>query len=97
MDTTARLAASVADAADAWLKDPQDSNVYRLLVAATLRWREHQQPQLPLVGPDELAADVDTGPLPATLGESVREVAAILRGNAVEMPQGQSVQVDEPR
>ncbi|MFE6236854.1 hypothetical protein [Cellulosimicrobium sp. NPDC057862] len=35
----ARLARHVAEAADAWLRDPLDAGVYRRLVDATLAWR----------------------------------------------------------
>ncbi|PVU83150.1 hypothetical protein DDP54_09220 [Cellulomonas sp. WB94] len=34
-----RLARQVADAADAWLRDPVDAHVYARLVRATLDWR----------------------------------------------------------
>ncbi|MGV8978958.1 MAG: hypothetical protein ACOH17_13040 [Cellulomonas sp.] len=36
---TDRLARQVADAADAWLRDPLDAHVYARLVRATLDWR----------------------------------------------------------
>jgi hypothetical protein len=36
----------VAEAADAWLRDPQDTPVYARLVHATLAWREHSMPTL---------------------------------------------------
>lgn len=36
---TALLAERVAEAADAWLRDPQDAQVYARLVAATVAWR----------------------------------------------------------
>ena len=38
-DQEARLAQHVAEAADAWLRDPLDAGVYRRLVDATLAWR----------------------------------------------------------
>lgn len=38
-DAEARLAQHVAEAADAWLRDPLDAGVYRRLVAATVAWR----------------------------------------------------------
>ncbi|SIQ04456.1 hypothetical protein SAMN05518682_0927 [Cellulosimicrobium aquatile] len=38
-DQEARLARHVAEAADAWLRDPLDAGVYRRLVDATLAWR----------------------------------------------------------
>jgi len=36
----------VAEAADAWLRDPQDTQVYARLVHATLAWREYSMPTL---------------------------------------------------
>jgi hypothetical protein len=42
----ARLARQVADAADAWLRDPRDTQVYARLVAAVELWRKHVQPAL---------------------------------------------------
>ncbi|QJW35112.1 hypothetical protein [Cellulosimicrobium protaetiae] len=38
-DKDGRLARHVAEAADAWLRDPLDAGVYRRLVEATLAWR----------------------------------------------------------
>ena len=38
-DQDGRLARHVAEAADAWLRDPLDAGVYRRLVDATLAWR----------------------------------------------------------
>ncbi|MBD5784559.1 hypothetical protein IF650_00035 [Cellulosimicrobium terreum] len=40
-DRGERLARTVAEAADAWLRDPLDAGVYRRLVDATLAWRAH--------------------------------------------------------
>lgn len=49
--TSARLSAAVARAADAWLTDPLDVQVYKRLVDSTLRWRaytsEHPAPAGP--------------------------------------------------
>jgi len=39
-DHEGRLARHVAEAADAWLRDPLDAAVYRRLVDATLAWRD---------------------------------------------------------
>jgi hypothetical protein len=83
MDSTSRLAAAVAEAADAWLRDPLDVNVYHRLVEATLRWRAHTYPQLQLPTPDEpeleaTADDVDVI-MPGTLADGIREVAARLK------------------
>ncbi len=41
-----RLARRVAEAADAWLTDPRDTQTYQRLVDATLTWRAHSQPML---------------------------------------------------
>ena len=43
---TARLARRVAEAADAWLSDPRDTQTYGRLVDATLTWRACAQPML---------------------------------------------------
>lgn len=92
MDTTSRLAAAVAEAADAWLKDPRDVNIYQRLVDATMRWRAHAQPQLQ--PPDELPeaesappSPVDLEPpgedldvsMPGTLADGIRDLAARLK------------------
>ncbi|MBO3088274.1 GIY-YIG nuclease family protein [Cellulomonas dongxiuzhuiae] len=42
----AQFARQVADAADAWLRDPRDTQVYARLVAAVEAWREHVRPAL---------------------------------------------------
>ena len=47
---TDRLARRVAEAADAWMRDPLDAHVYQRLVAATLDWRtfaQHDAPHTP--------------------------------------------------
>lgn len=41
-----RLARRVAEAADAWLTDPRDTQTYQRLVDATLTWRAYTQPML---------------------------------------------------
>lgn len=51
MDDAARLAERVAEAADAWLRDPQDVGVYRRLVDAVNAWRSTTRPQLDLIEP----------------------------------------------
>ncbi|WP_435737837.1 hypothetical protein V5D56_04370 [Cellulosimicrobium sp. PMB13] len=58
-DVEERLARRVAEAADAWLRDPLDAGVYRRLVAATLAWRSRTVPD---DGP--VAAGVDAPPRP---------------------------------
>lgn len=41
-----RLANDVAEAADAWLRDPRDTGVYTRLVQAVERWRTVTRPTL---------------------------------------------------
>lgn len=41
-----RLANDVAEAADAWLRDPRDTGVYTRLVQAVERWRMVTRPTL---------------------------------------------------
>jgi len=67
---TDRLARQVAEAADAWLRDPLDTHVYQRLVRSTLDWRVFAQPPVdpaqPPVDPAQppTAADM-TGDLDA--------------------------------
>ena len=57
MDTeTDRLARQVAEAADAWLRDPLDTHVYERLVRSTLDWRAVAQRT---VGPAQTPSDVE--------------------------------------
>lgn len=71
-----RLAAineRVAAAADAWLADPRDGNVYQRLVAAIESRRAYLQPPIPAVDPpvptpretqsDEVLDELDNGTL----------------------------------
>lgn len=53
-----RLARQVAEAADAWLRDPLDTHVYQRLVRSTLDWRVFAQPPVDPAQPPT-AADVD--------------------------------------
>lgn len=45
-ERAAKLADDVAAAADAWLTDPADAEVYRRLVAAVVAWRRYTRPML---------------------------------------------------
>ena len=79
------LAQRVAAAADAWLRDPQDTQVYARLVAATLAWRHgtgSATPERPELAqraepstPIEPAIAVD---LPPRLGDALGDVIADL-------------------
>jgi hypothetical protein len=69
-DVGARLAQHVAEAADAWLRDPLDAGVYRRLVAATLAWRSRAVPD---GGPVARAVDEP----PQGVGDEDREVRAV--------------------
>jgi hypothetical protein len=60
---TDRLARQVAEAADAWLRDPLDTHVYQRLVRSTLDWRVFAQPPVDPAQPPT-AADM-TGDLDA--------------------------------
>lgn len=62
----------VAEAADAWLTDPLDTNIYDRLVAATLRWRQQAHPQLEITNPPP------TTNVP-TVGEGLQETVEALR------------------
>lgn len=70
-----RLARRVAEAADAWLTDPRDTQTYQRLVDATLTWRAYSQPMLqgteragrrsPVAEPTPVPAASEEGPSPA--------------------------------
>lgn len=69
MDTeTDRLARQVAEAADAWLRDPLDTRVYERLVRSTLDWRTRAQSPVGASAsavstpPDEPTASTDDDP-----------------------------------
>lgn len=70
------LARHVAEAADAWLRDPLDAGVYERLVAATLAWRAHTRPALDGL---EHAGRVED---PPTLGATLPRVTQELRRRA---------------
>ena len=59
---TDRLARRVAEAADAWLRDPLDTHVYQRLVAATLDWRIFAQPSAPAAPDGSDAGDAGEAP-----------------------------------
>jgi len=59
---TDRLARQVAEAADAWLRDPLDTHVYQRLVRSTLDWRVFAQPTadpVPTPTAAEMTGDLD--------------------------------------
>jgi len=59
---TDRLARQVAEAADAWLRDPLDTHVYQRLVRSTLDWRVFAQPTadpVPTPTAAEMTVDLD--------------------------------------
>jgi len=80
----ALLAQRVAAAADAWLRDPQDTQVYARLVAATLAWRRGASPVLEatdLLGDARPSAPIEPATavvLPPRLADTLGEVVANL-------------------
>lgn len=70
------LARHVAEASDAWLRDPLDAGIYQRLVTATLAWRAHTRPALEGL---EDAGRVDD---PPTLGATLPHVTQELRRRA---------------
>ncbi len=81
-----RLANDVAEAADAWLRDPRDTGVYARLVQAVERWRAVTRPTLDSAhdAVDEHGDDVDAdlpaghaGPVP--IARSLDELQRTLR------------------
>ena len=82
----ALLAQRVAAATDAWLRDPQDTQVYARLVAATLMWRRRgASPVLEatdLLGGAEPSALIEPATavvLPPRLADALGAVVADLR------------------
>jgi len=80
------LAERVAAAADAWLRDPQDAQVYGRLVTATLAWRRGAPP----LAVEELAA-VD---LPPRLGDALGSVLTELHRRTLDPGPGAAVPGD---
>ena len=74
----ATLMRHVAEAADAWLRDPLDAAIYQRLVDATLAWRAHTQPALEGL---EHAGRIDD---PPRLGETLAHVTQELRRRAAD-------------
>jgi hypothetical protein len=94
-----RLARQVADAADAWLRDPLDARVYARLVRATLDWRVGAQaPAGPAltppagdgaVDPNEASVEPDVVPVerrPKRLDMLLGGFADELRARTVTQP-----------
>lgn len=75
-EAVALLADRVAAAADAWLRDPLDAQVYGRLVVATLAWRRVARPTLEgldgQAAPDPQAPDADdAADIPPRLGDAL--------------------------
>jgi len=101
-----RLARQVAEAADAWLRDPLDAGVYARLVRATLDWRTairtSGDPAQPLPAAeteagvdDDSVVQLDAGPVerrPHRLDMLLGGFADELRARTVT----QSVEATEP-
>ena len=96
-DDGRRLAKHVAEAADAWLRDPLDAGVYRRLVEATLAWRAAAGGGPPVeVVKGEVVPRGAPGPstedderylrperAPQPIGSALADVASMLRGRAL--------------
>lgn len=87
------LARRVAEATDAWLRDPLDTQVYRRLVDATLEWRAGSSltPEPPLDAPvDEVPSDgADAVPVerrPQRLDMLLGPLAEELRARTEQAP-----------
>lgn len=76
--TDDHLTRRIAEAADAWLRDPQDSEIYRRLVEATLAWRARTRPTIDGL---EHAGDV---PDAETVAVAVQHVMTDLRRRAAQ-------------
>jgi len=80
----AALARHVAEAADAWLRDPLDAGIYQRLVTATLAWRAHTRPVLE--GLEHAGRIEDPPTLGATLPHVTRELRLRATAQDVEPP-----------
>jgi hypothetical protein len=102
---TDRLARQVAEAADAWLRDPLDAHIYERLVRATLDWRVVAQSPVDTaltppaaegaVDPDDEAAEIDVVPVerrPQRLDMLLGGFADELRARTVTQPAEPTVQ-----
>jgi len=76
--TDDHLTQRIAEAADAWLRDPQDSEIYRRLVEATLAWRARTRPTIDGL---EHAGDV---PDAETVAAAVQHFITDLRRRAAQ-------------
>lgn len=97
-DRDGRLARQVAEAADAWLRDPLDAGVYRRLVDATVAWRARTDSGTP--GPPALpetparrivAPDGEILPGPGTDTDRDADDARYLRPERAPRPVGSAL------
>jgi hypothetical protein len=107
---TDRLARQVAEAADAWLRDPLDTHVYQRLVRSTLDWRVFAQPtagpaQAPTAADttvdlgDDATADLGVEPVerrPQRLDMLLGGFADELRARTVATPTEQTEPIQQP-
>ncbi|CAN5265263.1 hypothetical protein BH11ACT1_BH11ACT1_31250 [soil metagenome] len=104
-----RLARQVADAADAWLRDPLDAHIYARLVRATLDWRVGAQapvdPALTppagdeAVDPNHAAVEPDVVPVerrPKRLDMLLGGFADELRARTVTQPTERTEPTTQP-
>ena len=85
--SAAVLARHVAEAADAWLRDPLDAGVYQRLVAATLAWRAYTRPALE--GLEHAGRIEDPPTLGATLPHVTQELRRRAAAQDAETPAGE--------
>jgi hypothetical protein len=76
---SARLATEVAEAADAWLRDPRDTGMYTRLVHAVERWRTTTRPTLDQAIDDDPDTDVSDAEVPPRLAQTLTELHQSLR------------------
>lgn len=82
MTDGAVLARRVAEAADAWLKDPADVGVYGRLVAAVTAWRAWALPDLEAASKEDAAGDYEPGREVRPVGAGLAELVERLRAEA---------------
>ena len=86
---TDRLARQVAEAADAWLRDPLDTHVYQRLVRSTLDWRVFAKPPTAADVDDDATAELGAEPVerrPQRLDMLLGGFADELRARTVAQP-----------
>ncbi|GAB3852482.1 hypothetical protein GCM10028801_03500 [Nocardioides maradonensis] len=81
-DEAAMIAKRVADAVDAWMSAPDDTEAYRRLVVARGEWRVYRAPMIDLEAGDELLDQLAEQSRPMSLAEGLADLETALRRQA---------------